>query len=163
MPHLAKVNRLLPPPGVCLGPFPSAGRPKASSTCIEDGFDLCRDSRRLAQAPVPSRARTGRWVDAWASATAAMDMETYRAVVARAAAFAAGDRAGLLSEVDGQMKHAAAELRFEEAAALKTRLERLASLDGPAYAHVADGQAFQFILVQRGRRKGPRSSWPIAG
>ncbi|MCJ7544950.1 MAG: hypothetical protein MUP47_10400 [Phycisphaerae bacterium] len=156
VPHFAKVNCLTAPPGVCLGPFPSARWAQGFIDILEDGFDLCRDSRRLAQAP---RARPcayrqmGRCLGVCDGSIA---METYRAAVARAAPFAAGDRGTLLGELEAKMKHAAGQLRFEDAAALKTHLQRLGGLDSPAYAHVARGEAFQFILVQRGARKAAK-------
>ncbi len=156
VPHFAKVNRLSAPPGVCIGPFPSAKAAQGFIDIIEDGFDLCRDSRRLAQAPRARPCAYRQMGRCLAVCDGSIDMEAYRAAVAQAAAFAAGDRAGVFGDLEAKMKRAAAELRFEEAAALKTRLERLRGLDAPAYAHVVEGEAFQFILVQRGRGKAAK-------
>lgn len=156
VPHFAKVNRLSPPPGLCLGPFPTARSAQGFIDAIEDGFDLCRDSGRLAQAPRARPCAYRQMGRCLGVCDGSIDMDAYRAAVARAAAFAAGDRASFLGELEAKMKHASAELRFEQAAALKTRLERLRSLDSPAYAHVDEGEAFQFILVQRGARKAAK-------
>lgn len=152
-PHFAKVNRLMPPPGTCVGPFPSARAAQGFVDAIEDAFDLCRDSRRLAQSPRARPCAYRQMGRCLGVCEGAIDMDTYRAAVARAAAFAAGDCQPFLRELESSMKQAAAELRFEAAAATKTRLDRLHDLDAPAHAHAADGQAFQFILVQRARRK----------
>jgi hypothetical protein len=146
----------MPPPGLCLGPFPSARSAQGFIDAIEDGFDLCRDVGRLAQAPRARPCAYRQMGRCLGICDGSIDMDTYRAAVARAAAFAAGDRAAVLGELEARMKRAAAELRFEEAAALKMRLDRLAGLDAPAYAHVAPGEAFQFILVQRGARKAAK-------
>jgi len=77
-------------------------------------------------------------------------MEAYREVVARAADFAAGRRDDFHDELKHQMAAASATLKFEKAASLKTRLERLGAFDSPAYRHVAPTEAFRFLLVQRG-------------
>jgi excinuclease UvrABC nuclease subunit len=149
-PYFAKVARLLPPPGLCLGPFSSGRSAQGFMDIIQDAFDLCREPRRLAQAPHGrpcAYQQMGRCVGV---CDGSMAMDVYRTVVAQAAAYAAGQRAGYLQELTERMKRAADQLRFEQAGAIKARLDRLRQLDGPAYAHVAEGEAFQFVLVQRG-------------
>jgi excinuclease UvrABC nuclease subunit len=156
VPHFAKVNRLLPPPGLCLGPFLSAKSAQGFIDILEDGFDLCRDVRRLGQSPRARPCAYRQMGRCSGVCDGTIDMATYRVAVARAAAFAAGERSGHLQELRERMKQAAAELRFEQAAGLKGHLDRLAGLDAPAYAQVAPGEAFQFVLVQRGRRKAAK-------
>ena len=61
----------------------------------------------------------------------------------------AAEKARIGRELE-QMKAAAAKLEFERAGGIKARLERLAELDGPAYAHAAPAEAFRFLLIQPG-------------
>jgi len=48
------------------------------------------------------------------------------------------------------MTQAAATLAFEEAAAIKTRLDRLKDFDQPRYATVARLEEFRWLFVERG-------------
>ncbi len=102
--HFAKVARLLPPPGLCLGPFSSGRSAQGFIDILQDAFDLCREPRRLAQAPHgrPCAYRQmGRCVGV---CDGSMAMDVYRTVIAQAAAYAAGQRTSYLQELTERMK-----------------------------------------------------------
>jgi hypothetical protein len=74
----------------------------------------------------------------------------YRRAVAKAAAYAAGDRGAALAELKKAMSAAAEKLQFEQAAAIKSRLRKLAELSSGVLAGVTVAGRFRFIVVQRG-------------
>jgi len=149
-PHFARTSEIKPSPGSCLGPFRDGRSAARFIETIEDAFDLCRDVARLRQSPHAQPCAYRQMGRCCGVCEGAVSMEEYRALVARAADFARGDRAEYRSQLEAAMKQAAGELRFEQAAAAKAKLAALAELEGPAYRHVAEAERFQFLIFQRG-------------
>lgn len=167
-PHLTATRDPPGPPGQFVGPFQSRSSAERFIETVQDAFDLCRDAAGLRRSPRGPRCAYGQMGRCMCPCDGTVSMAAYRSAMAQAAEFAAGRLWGPQSPSMGlggpdpqrqrlleRMESAARELRFEVAAATKTRLDRLAELDGPAYRHVGPLEAFRFIVVQRSgtRRK----------
>jgi excinuclease UvrABC nuclease subunit len=162
-PHLDAAREVLGRQGRYIGPFADGKSAQRFVETVQDAFGLCRHLRclRLApNAPPCAYAQMGKCVSI---CDGTMSLDDYRALVARAADFAAGDRQRTIAELTAEMKAAAAELRFERAAALKTLLGRLGELDKPAYEHVRPVERFRFILVQQGESSRAAKVFLAAG
>ncbi len=132
------------------GPFPSGLAAQRYLDALADAFRLCRDVRCLRQAPNGRRCSYGQMGKCLCACDGTTSSDDYRAAVARAAEFVAGDRAAVIDQLQQEMKRAAGELQFERASLLKGRLARLAELEAEDYAFVAPRKEFRFLLVQRG-------------
>jgi excinuclease UvrABC nuclease subunit len=147
-PRFARTRDVFGGTGQYLGPFPDGRSADRFIEAVRDGFDLCREHecvRRSPHGPPCAYSQMGRCVGV---GDGRMSLEEYRALVAKAAAYAAGRRDEHRAELGSRMKGAAAALRFERAASIKSRLERLADLEKPEYVHVAPAEEFRFILLQ---------------
>jgi len=154
-PHFVRTRDVFAAAGQYVGPFETGRAADRFIDVLQDAFDLCRDLSCLRRSPHGQRCAYGQMARCLCPCDGTMGMDAYRAVVSEAAGFAAGRTEGLLDRLHGRMRAAAAELRFEQAAAVKTRLDRLAELDGEPYRHVAPAGAFRFLMVQRsGSRRG---------
>jgi excinuclease UvrABC nuclease subunit len=138
--------------GLCIGPFPSGRSVEAFIDAIQDAFDLCRHERCLRQAPHGQPCTYAQMNRCLRVCCGGMSLEDYRQVVARAARFAAGERQPTFDELRARMHQAAAELEFELAGLIKSKLERLSRLESPEYHHLAPLEEFRFLLVEPGPR-----------
>lgn len=158
VPAFQRTRAVFAEAGSYLGPFPDGRAADRFIEAVRDVFDLCREPRHLAAAPRAepcTYAEIGRCL---CPCDGSIPMDAYREVVGAAARFAAGDRGDREAELDRQMRAASEDLRFERAAALKSRLDSAAELRKPAYRHVAPAEAFQFLCFQRsGRTRGVRA------
>ena len=134
--------------GRCFGPFETARSAEKFVEIIQDAFDLCRDPVCLRRSPHAPRCAYGQMGRCLSPCDGTVSMDAYRQQVARAADFAAGDREPRTVELGEMMRQAAAGLEFEQASALKARLERMAELDAPVYRHVAPAEEFRFLMIQ---------------
>jgi len=147
-PHFQRTRDVFAAAGRYVGPFESARSAEKFIEIVQDAFDLCRDVQSLRRSPDGVRCAYGQMGRCLSPCDVTIGMDEYRRQVARAADFAAGLRAERIEHLKGLMQSAARQLKFEQASALKTRLERLAELDAPAYRHVAEGDEFRFLMVQ---------------
>ena len=134
----------------CVGPFRTAREAEAFIEGLQDAFDLCRSISCLRQAPGGPRcayAQMGRCVS---PADGTISMEDYREILTLAADFAAGDHETLRAKLATEMAEAARALQFEQAGAIKTRLERLKAFEQEAYRFVRPAEQFRYLLVQPG-------------
>ncbi len=156
-PHFTRTRDPFARRGRVLGPFESGRSAEKFIDVIQDAFDLCRDVQCLRRSPHAPRCAYGQMDRCLCPCDGTVTMEAYRRAVTDAAEFAAGNRREHLAGLREAMKTEAAALRFERASAIKTRLERLAALDAPAYAWVAPIESFRFLLFQRsGSRRAVR-------
>ena len=154
-PRLVRTRDVLGSRGRHFGPFETGRTAERFIEAVQDGFDLCRDIQCLRRSPHGQRCAYGQMARCLCPCDGTISMGAYRAAVQQAAAFAGGDRDERLEQLGAEMKQAAAELRFEHAAAVKSRLDRLAELDGPPFRFVRPVEQFHYLLVQRSgsRRK----------
>jgi excinuclease ABC subunit C len=148
VPRFSSTRRRPAGGGRHLGPFPTGKAAEAFCDILRDGFYLCRDAQALRNAPRGERCAYGQMGRCLGACHGRISMDAYRRVVGRAADFATGRRGEYLRELRERMQEASGDLRFEEAAGFKARLDRLAELDAPAYRHVAPLERFRFVLVQ---------------
>ncbi|MGB2819419.1 MAG: hypothetical protein WBF17_00455, partial [Phycisphaerae bacterium] len=147
-PHFMRTRDVLASPGRYLGPFESGRSADRFVDTVLDAFDLCRDVQCLRRSPHGQRCAYGQMGRCLCPCDGGISMEAYRRVMGGAADFAAGRRIEHVQWLRGQMNAASAELKFERAAAVKARLDRLAELDGDSYRHVAPADEFRFLLIQ---------------
>jgi excinuclease UvrABC nuclease subunit len=150
-PHFSRTREVFSADGRYFGPMASGIDAQQFIEALQDAFDLCRNLTCLRRSPNGPRcayAEMGRCVS---PADGSISMDAYRRLVAQAADFAAGDRQALRDRLTQQMAQAARELKFEQAAAIKSRLSRLEVFDRECYRHVAPADAFAFILIHPGR------------
>lgn len=153
-PRFRRTRDLYDQPGVYLGPMPTGKAAQAFVEALQDGFRLCRDARCLAQAPDAAPCTYAQLDRCLRVCDGTVSFDEYRQAVAEAARYAAGDRRPMRDRLSSEMSRAAGELAFERAGRIKTRLERLAELDGPAYADVRRGEDLRYLLLQSsGSRK----------
>ncbi len=149
-PYFARTREVFAEAGQYLGPFENGASAEKFIDALQDAFDLCRTPACLRQAPNGRRCSYGQMGRCLCPCDGSIGEADYRAVVAEAARFAAGDRAFLFDRFRRRMKEAAGKLQFEQASGLKARLERLSEFSLPAYAQVAPAEQFQFVMVQAG-------------
>lgn len=144
--------------GAHLGPFPNRASAARFVEILQDGFELCRHESILRRAPHGAACVYGQIGRCLMPCAGRSSMEQYRADFARAWGCAAarpsspepGDRREIRRELEASMRSLAGQMRFEQANLLKTRLARLAELEGEDYRLVAPLERFQFVLIQRG-------------
>ncbi len=149
-PHFARVRDALAQPGRYFGPFASAREADAFIDALADAFDLCRSISCLRQAPDGPRCAYAEMGKCLSPVDGSISMDDYRNVLAQAADFAAGHRQPREQQLITQMKQAAAKQAYEQAAAIKTRLDRIKAFDAPGYRFVRPLENFQYILIQPG-------------
>jgi len=160
--------------GQCIGPLPSRRAAARLIGILQDVFDLCRDEQlfRRGDRSACVYAQMGRCP---APCEGGPPADQYRDRVAEACACARGGREPVQRRLTERMRRCAAEKRYEQAAGCKARLDRLAELDRPEFAHLASVDEFRYLLVQRGPRRrqmkvfladrgaieaGPTLDWP---
>ena len=147
-PRFARTREVFGGPGRYFGPFADGRSAERFIGSLQDAFDLCRQAECLRKAPHGPPCAYSQMGKCLGVGDGRTSMDQYRLVLAKAADFAAGRRKEYLDDLRARMKAQAAALQFEQAAATKSRMERLAELDAPAYAHVAPAEEFRFLLVQ---------------
>ena len=149
-PHFSRTRDVLARSGRYFGPFMTGRSAEKFIGAVQDGFDLCRDLRCLRQAPHGQRCSYGQMGRCASPCDGSIPISEYRQTVARAADFVAGNRAATREELSERMQEASANLQFERASALKTRLERLEDFESRDFAEVRPVEQFRFLLVQSG-------------
>ncbi|MBS3821747.1 MAG: hypothetical protein GVY16_07885 [Planctomycetes bacterium] len=149
-PHFARVRDVFARPGRYIGPFAAARDADAFVDALADAFDLCRSITCLRQAPDGPRCAYAEMGKCLSPVDGSIAMDDYRAVLDQAADFAAGDRQDRREQLIEQMKQAAAEQAYERAAAIKTRLDRLAYFDSPPCRFARPAEDFNYVLIQPG-------------
>jgi len=147
-------SRTLPGGSVrSFGPFIKGSDAEGFVIALSDAFYLCRDHRCLSKAPHAQRCSYGQMNRCLPLCDGTIDVERYLRAIDQAAEFASGRRDVLANRLRAEMKQAAEELAFEQAAAIKARLKRLDEFDKPAFKYVRPVEEFKFLAVQPGRGK----------
>ena len=151
-PHFRRVRKLLQN-SLSVGPFATAGDCEKFIDALADSFDLCRNLSCLKRYPNSkgcAYAEMHRCVNICAGA---ISMERYRELLRDAFNFAAGDRESFKSDLEARMKKSAADLNFELAGALKSRIDRLKFFEQENFRFVNSADEFKYIFVQPGAGK----------
>ncbi len=149
-PHFYTVRNTGESPGQDFGPFASGKSAQRFIESLTDGFDLCRYYQCLRRSPNAQPCMYAEMGRCLVPCDGRITMDQYRHVVAQASKFASGIRAGKLENLRSQMSAAAGDKRYEQAAQIKARGERLDNLSAPEFKFVAPGDEFRFIFIQRG-------------
>jgi hypothetical protein len=145
---------------VVFGPFPDKAKADRWIELARDGFDLCRYRAILAQAPNGRACAYKQMNKCPAPCDGTIPIEAYRQGVSDAVAAIRNPitRAAELAEA---MKAHASRLEFEQAGRLKSRLAIFTQLgEGPNRA-VRSIEAFRFVAVEPGPRKGTAKIFAI--
>ncbi len=135
--------------GVYFGPINDKQSAVRYVQMIENLFDLCRDHRRLAQAPESGPCAWKQMGRCVGPCDGSISLDGYRQLIAHTV--------GVLSDPDQavelqqqRMRAAAGELRFELAQQIKQYCEQLAELKSGKYRKVLRLDRFSLILFQPG-------------
>ncbi|MEX2673436.1 MAG: hypothetical protein WD294_15155, partial [Phycisphaeraceae bacterium] len=141
------------PTDQCFGPLPERRLARQCIEALEDAFDLCREHHLLTQTPNAVACAYKQMAKCPAPCDGTITMHAYRDQLRQAAAFLAGDRQPRVQQITQAIKAASAELNFELAATLKAQLDHVEHFASPSMAHFAPASAFNYVVLQSGRRK----------
>jgi len=153
-PCLTRSREPLAEAGRYYGPFPDGPSAGRFIDTLRDVFDLCRHDRVLRQAPNGRPCAYAEMGRCRSPCDGSMPMAEYRALIGRVCRCVEGDRRATADALAAEMRRLADRQQYERAAVCKGRLAALAALDGERYRYVAPAETFQFVLVQRGARRG---------
>ncbi len=152
---LATKGAAAPPDrGRLIGPFRDKHAAQRAAETLDDLFDLCRYHHILVQAPNGLACAYKEMGKCPAPCDGSEAMETYRARIAAAAAFAAAPATRSLEALAEEMQRASESREFEEAAMLKDRLERAKALASKGCAWCGDLASLAVIAVGPAERGG---------
>lgn len=140
--------------GALVGPFRDKHAAGKYGDLLDDLFDLCRYPHILALAPRGTACAYKEMGKCPAPCDGSEAMESYRARVARAIAFARTPAADACEQIAARMRDAAAAHRFEDAARERALLERAEAARKPAYRFVGALEDFRWVVVTRCARPG---------
>ena len=136
---------------IALGPLATRSDAQDLADILTDLFDLCRYWQILARAPHGTPCAYHEMGRSPAPCAGLIPMEQYNQTVRKAMALAGRDRAKVVREKGSEMRLAAARLQFEQAARLKSWLQRTDALNEPRFQYLADVQQFVGLAVSRFR------------
>lgn len=149
-PCFGRTRKVFASRGSYIGPLATARLADRFIGNLQDGFELCRNSSYARLAPDGPTCTYGQMGKCLSPCDGRISLADYRRAVAKAAAYAAGDRGEALAELKKAMSAAAEKLQFEQATAIKSRLRKLAELSSGVLGGVTAAGRFRFIMVQRG-------------
>jgi excinuclease UvrABC nuclease subunit len=141
------------PDAIALAPLITRGDAQDLADTLTDLFDLCRYWQILAKAPHGTPCAYHEMGRSPAPCAGLIPMEQYNQTAREAMAFAGRNRAGVLAAKEAEMKAAAGNLQFEQAARIKDWLKRTAALGEPRFAHLVEMERFAGVAVSRFRTK----------
>ncbi len=152
-PRFVAANAPTSPPAASLGPVAGATAARRYVEMLEDVFDLCRYHDILQQAPHGQACAYKEMGKCPAPCDGSITMDAYRDQIDRAIRFVDPPHEPWLAEQTARMKAAAAELNFERAGRIKTRIERARTATAPGYEHFASLERFGYLVLQHGDGK----------
>lgn len=159
-PRIGPVCDVGPDDASCVGPFATRKHADEWAQVLTETFSLCRYSHVLEQAPHGQPCAYAEMEMCPAPCDGRVPLDAYRAMLADAFAFSAGDHEPALAALREAMQSAAQSLRFEKAAALRRVLDRAtAAIGRPEFRHVASLAACRWLVIQRA---GPKRRKPAA-
>ena len=145
---------------VVFGPFPDKAKADRWIELARDAFDLCRYRAILAQAPNGRACAYKQMNKCPAPCDGTVPIEAYRRGVSDAVA-AIRNPTARAAEMADAMKAHAGRLEFEQAGRLKSRLTTFTQLGEGPNRSVRPIEAFRFIAVEPGPRKGTAKIFAI--
>ena len=142
------------------GPFADKAKADRWADQMRDAFDLCRYRTILAQSPNGRACAYKQMGKCPAPCDGSIAFEQYREQ-ARTALVVVREPASAIATLDAEMRREAAELNFERAGKLKLRIASISALRSDAFANVRPIEAFRYVTIQPGGRKGTAKVWLI--
>ena len=139
--------------GLYIGPVEDKHVAARMIELVEDAFDLCRYYNLLIEAPNAKACAYKEMGKCPAPCDGSVSMEQYRLVIDWSARTLV-DPADSVRMHSGRMQHAAAELKFESAAKIKSYVDQLSQFGKGPYRHARWLKDFQFVSFQHGPREG---------
>ena len=146
-PHYVRTSDVSRRCGIRIGPFPQRAAANQFIELICDAFDLCRYPHILEQSPHGKACAYKEMGKCPAPCDGSISMESYRAVV-DSSVNALIDPAARVAEQRSRMEQAAAEMRYETAAAIKGDMEKWKQLGKGAFAFARPIEKLAFVTVQ---------------
>jgi excinuclease UvrABC nuclease subunit len=137
-----------------LGPFPGQKSATAFLKTIEDAFRLCRKSE-LVNNPVLAASCPYLQMDACAGVCAGkISPQDYQVIINDA--FEAGvNPAGAIERFQNEMQTAAKELKFEKAAELKKKIDKLSVLNKQSYRWTGELKNLKIVHIDKSFKVKP--------
>jgi excinuclease ABC subunit C len=139
--------------GTYFGPIEDKHEAQKLVHLIENLFDLCRDYSILTQSPAGGPCPWKQMDKCVGPCDGTISMQAYRAIIAYSVQVLADPR-GQVRQQTQRMQQAAAALRFELAAKIKSWIEQLSQVGKGPLRYVRPLDKFNFISLQRGPRAG---------
>jgi hypothetical protein len=152
-PRYTKTTALAGRGGLLFGPLDDKHAAARLVQIMEDAFDLCRYFSILVQSPSASACAYKGMGKCPAPCDGSISMDQYHQLI-DLSVHTLAHPADAVREQTVRMQSAAAELRFELAAKIKTYVDQLSQLGRGAYRHVRPLDDFQFLCFQPGPRPG---------
>lgn len=149
--------------GLLLGPISDKDSAGRFIEALVDGFDLCRFHHILVKSPHGAACAYKELDRCPAPCDGSEPMETYRQRVAGSVAWttsladqevSAVSLPVLVEQLNARMTCAAAEGRFELAAAARDRIKRIDQLGGKRFRHVREISQCRWLIVQPSGSRG---------
>lgn len=148
-PRYTKTTDLTARAGMLIGPVEDKHGARQLIELVEDAFDLCRYYGVLTEAPRGKACAYKEMGRCAAPCDGSMELSDYRAAVARSVK-AVVEPAEFIAEQTERMQAAAAELAFERAKRIRTRIEQARRFGQGAFRHTRRFEDFSFVCLQRG-------------
>ena len=141
-------------PGQVFGPFADRSKADRWIDAVRDAFDLCRYRNILAQAPHGRACAYKQMNKCPAPCDGTITLDAFREHNVRPAVAAMRDPSIVLETLTATMQRHAIDLEFEQAGRAKARAAAIANLSSGAFKGVRPIEAFRYVTVQPGPRKG---------
>ncbi|MAY73734.1 MAG: hypothetical protein CMJ31_03240 [Phycisphaerae bacterium] len=141
-------------PETFIGPFPDKHAAARAGRAIDDGFDLCREPPRLAQAPNAIACPYKEMGRCPAPCDGSETMTSFRT---RVASVLAGARDGFEREIEiraGRIRQHATAMEFEQAAAEQDRVDAIAQFTKPSLRFARTFADFGVLAILPAGRAG---------
>jgi len=135
--------------GELFGPLEDKHAAARLIALMEDAFDLCRYHQILVQSPNATACAYKEMGKCPAPCDGSISLDQYRRLVDLSVQTLI-DPAEAVRQQTSRMKAAAAELRFESAAKIKSYIDQLSQLGKGAFRHVARLRDFCYLSFQHG-------------
>jgi excinuclease UvrABC nuclease subunit len=152
-PRYVKTIDLSPREGTLVGPVEDKHAAARLIEQIEDLFDLCRYYNILVESPRGKACAYKEMGKCPAPCDGSISIEQYRRLVEWSLQTLI-DPAEMIRQQTRRMQSAAADLKFEIAAKIKSYIDSLAQLHKGPFRHARRLQDFSYLAFQRGPRDG---------
>ncbi len=138
--------------GLLLGPVEDKHVAARLIQHLEDAFDLCRYYSILVEAPDARACAYKQMHKCPAPCDGSISIDQYRGMIQWSAETLI-DPAPMVRDQEQRMRDAAAELRFESAAKIKSFSDKIGQLGRGPFRHVRRLSDFTFLTIQHGPRE----------